>query len=194
MFLWRNFPFYTPSLAIFSSTWPGPFSAPRRSTFAIVAAWKIDMIGLGASGISQIPLWWSSGNRCQCHPLMKSCRRSWLNVRHDARLSSTGDQAIADRIGGGQGRGARSITMRSGPFSINRRRAINTNKMIHAGPTRSTRDREISAQYRRICDVTDLSCYLSATNWKWEFRIDISKPVIRKLVIIESFWKIKPQK
>lgn len=61
-------------------------------------------------------------------------------------LSSIGDQTIANRIGGGQDHGARSITMRSGPFSINRRRAINTNKMIHAGPTRSTRDREISAQ------------------------------------------------
>lgn len=52
--------------------------------------------------------------------------------------------------------------MRSSPFSINRRRAVNTNKMIHAGPTRSTRDREISAQSRfDVYNVTDLSFFIS---------------------------------
>ena len=63
--------------------------------------------------------------------------------------STVVDRRLGDRGSDrrGQGHGTHSITVRSGPFSI-RRRAVNTNKMIHAGPTRSTRDREISAQSR----------------------------------------------
>lgn len=48
----------------------------------------------------------------------------------------------------GEDHGAPSLTVRSGLLSINHRRAIYINKMIHAGPTRSTRNREISVRSR----------------------------------------------
>lgn len=118
---------------------PHPRSSLRRSIrLAQTPSW-----------ISRITLRWSPANRCQYHRI-RLYRRSWLNrSANDGRTLTSAIRRFdrgSDRRG--QDRGVPSVTMRSGPLSINCRRAININKMIHAGPTRSTRNREISVRSR----------------------------------------------
>jgi len=96
---------------------------------------------------NRIPRRWSPTNRCQCHSLTQN-RASALDwkARH-------GDLPIRwSRIGSAGSRSWYTLGRYGFAFdqssSDNKRRQWSTSKMIHAGPTRSTRDREIWARSR----------------------------------------------